>query len=482
MGITTVDNFDSRLVKKVENGKNGFKYGNGLYSLTSTAVTDGIYLDVQAYQQQSNNQILFFDNDEEKRTYKNSADELILRITTDANGGYLAQTGNYIGTFKYNKVDIQINSRFGDVFLQRMLNFANNIFLDDVFITGTEQKGDSLRWIIYYLFLLALEKAALLGFPKTYRTVKHHEFTLLGQLDINNFIKRDIPFMGKISSKSREQHLVPEIIDVLASAVQVIAQDKTSSNLLAGKSNLQSFLQQYRRKQRITQQTINLAKTHKSLINPLFADYRQVLKYAEMIIKHNNVLPNASSDQQNSTGFIMNVAELFEIYIRKLLQINFSDWVVESPKLWVYKDMFYARHIIPDIVMTKGAHVVVFDTKYKTMKFAGNNQNGMGDVDRADFFQIHSYISYYHSLGKEVVLGGLIYPLQYEYENDFSSKSHHHGLFIGHSKSPHFIIDGVKITDATNNLIAAEKAFLKRIQKLIGEKNAAVPDSMLIYE
>ncbi len=467
MGITTVDNFDSRLVEKKEHGKNGFKYVNESYFLKSSAKISGVYLDIQNYQKQSNNQVLFFDNDIEKRTYKNADDELILRITPDGKEGYLAQTGNYIGTFKYNDVDIQINSRFGDAFLQRMLNFANNIFLDDISIAGKEQKRDSLRWIIYYLFLQALEKAALLGFPKTYQTVKHHEFTLLGQLDIANYIKRDIPFMGKISSKSREQHLVPEIIDVLATAVQIIAKDKTSSGLLAGKSNLQSFLRQYCHKQLITQQTINQAKTHKSLANPLFTDYRQVLNYAEMIIKHNNILPNASGGQQKSAGFIMNVAELFEIYVRKLLQINFQDWVVESPKLLVYNGMFYQRSIIPDIVMTKGERIIVLDTKYKTMKFTGNNSYGMGDVDRHDFFQIHTYISYYQSLGKEVVLGGLIYPLQCDDGSDFSKKeNHHHGLFSSTSKL-HFIIDGIKIANNAENIIKAEKDFINRIEGLI---------------
>lgn len=472
MDITLVDNlFDYKLTEKKDSLNSYYQKSRNNENIANK-LGSAIYLDLKTYQQQSNNQVLFFDNDKEKRSYKNADDELILRITPDGKEDYLAQTGNYIGTFKYNDVDIQINSRFGDAFLQRMLNFANNIFLDDISIAGKEQKCNSLRWVIYYLFLQALEKAALLGFPKTYQTVKHHEFTLLGQLDINNYIQRDIPFMGKISSKSREQHLVPEIIDVLAAAVQIIAKDETSNGLLTGKSNLQSFLRQYRRKQLVTQQTINQAKTHKSLANPLFIGYRQVLNYAEMIIKHNNVLPNASNDQQKSTGFIMNVAELFEIYVRKLLQINFPDWAVESPKLLVYEGMFYRRNIIPDIVMTNGKRVVVLDTKYKTMKFVGNNQSGMGDVDRHDFFQIHTYISYYQSRGKEVVLGGLIYPLQYD-ESKLPLNNHHHGLFTSHGKSPHFIIDGIEVArksdklDDKELLIDAEQKFIERIKQLI---------------
>ena len=60
MGITTVDNFDSRLVEKKEHGKNGFKYVNESYFLKSSAKISGVYLDIQNYQKQSNNQVLFF--------------------------------------------------------------------------------------------------------------------------------------------------------------------------------------------------------------------------------------------------------------------------------------------------------------------------------------------------------------------------------------------------------------------------------------
>ena len=58
--------------------------------------------------------------------------------------------------------------------------------------------------------------------------------------------------------------------------------------------------------------------------------------------------------------------------------------------------MFYARNIIPDIVMTKGDDVMVFDTKYKKMLMRGTKEN-IWDVDRNDFFQINTYMSYYQN-------------------------------------------------------------------------------------
>ena len=67
------------------------------------------------------------------------------------------------------------------------------------------------------------------------------------------------------------------------------------------------------------------------------------------------------------------MAELFEIYMRKLLQKEFKDWSVNSPKIELYKDKFFARKIIPDIVMSSGDKALVFDTKYKRMNMHGKD-------------------------------------------------------------------------------------------------------------
>jgi hypothetical protein len=79
------------------------------------------------------------------------------------------------------------------------------------------------------MFVQNLEKAFLLGLPKAYRSIDHHEMKLKGKIDINQFIKYDIPFQGKVSSVSREQKGIQEIIDVLYKAVKVIDKSKKFS-------------------------------------------------------------------------------------------------------------------------------------------------------------------------------------------------------------------------------------------------------------
>ena len=352
-----------------------------------------------------------------------------------------------------------------------MLNFANDIFLDDVSITGNkvDKDFDISKYIIYYMFVQNLEKAFLLGLPKAYKSIEHHEMKLKGKIDINKFIKYDIPFQGKISSVSREQKEIQEIIDVLYKAVKII--DKNNKAFLKNISHIKTHLKQYKSNNYVSNETINRALKSKALQNPIFAPYKKVLEYARFIINGNNI-EEKNDGAQETYGFIINVAELFEIYITKLLQKEFSDWYVESPHLRLDekfgKTYLYSRKIIPDIVMIKDKNVIVFDTKYKKMNFNYVKGNGV-DVDRNDFFQINTYMSYYQNQNYNVKIGGLLYPIE---------KSFKENKYICHSETwfgnlnTKFIVDGIDLSDLKEDKENKFSQLAKREQKFIeGIKN-----------
>ena len=69
--------------------------------------------------------------DDEKNNYKNALNELVIE-TTRRDGKCYVETGNYLGKFNYQEMDINIQSRFSDALIKRMLNFANDIYLGDV--------------------------------------------------------------------------------------------------------------------------------------------------------------------------------------------------------------------------------------------------------------------------------------------------------------------------------------------------------------
>ena len=167
----------------------------------------------------------------------------------------------------------------------------------------------------------------------------------------------------------------------------------------------------------------------------------------------------------------------------KTLDLNKMEYVVdlvvdgyiESPKIELYNtpQMFYQRKIIPDIVMIKDKDVIVFDTKYKSMNMIGKNKNGAGDVDRNDFFQINTYMSYYQNQNFNVKIGGLLYPI----EKSFIENKNicHSETWFGNLNSK-FIVDGIDLSNleeakGNENKFATiskrEQKFIKGIKNLL---------------
>ncbi len=447
-------------------------------------IENSLKLDIGTFRANKDSNTLFsFFTDLDKKTNKNDKDQLIVSIIKGGGDKFPAQiqTGNYIGKFCYEKVDFDIRSRFGDLFLQRILNFASDIYLDDVRLLGSKVEGSSFhysRLIIYYLYIQSLEKAFLLGLPKTYQSVKHHESTVRGRIDINRFICHDIPFIGKISTISREQQELQPVIDVLAKAIQVMergredkgkkgepAKDNAGRTILKRIANIRAHLYERKSNAYISNEVMHKAKQAKVLQNPIFTPYKKVLKYAEMIIKTSHIEENQQGKSENY-GFLINVAELFEIYVTKLLQRAFIEWNVHSPKIELYdeENLFFARKIIPDIVMERGNDILIFDTKYKRMNYKTRYYEGGGDLDRADFFQINTYMSYYQQKGKNVICGGLLYPLS----EGFTQEKCHSIHWLG-NEATQFIVDGVELSETGDNFIDAEKLFIERIKGFIND-------------
>ena len=392
---------------------------------------------------------------------KEKEDELIIS-TKKQDDGFYVQTGNFIGSFSHNGIDIEINSRFSNKFLERMLNFANDIYVDDVSLgKSIDAKKNLSRIVIYYLFIQALERAFLLGLPKEYKNKSYHEAKVMGKVDIAKFIKKDVPFAGKISSTNRERQDISDIVLLLHKALKIV--QKESKELIKPVINTLSYLNEIREPRLVTPNVIHNALNSKALHNPIYTPYKKVLEYAKLIIENENA--GTKSNGKQNLGFLVDVAELFEIYIRKLLQKEFKGWSVTSPKIELYKDKFFARKIIPDIVMGSGDQVLVFDTKYKRMNMQGKDQYGLGDVDRNDFFQINTYMSYYQNQGKNVIAGGLLYPM-----NKFSiDRCHSHSWF--ENLNTKFIVDGIELTNlnepSIDEIKIKENEFISRIKEYI---------------
>ena len=388
------------------------------------------------------------------------------------------KTGNYVGVFIYGGIKFEITSRFNNIFLQRMLSFAQDIYINEnLSYAEITKKTDIFKYVIAQLFIRHLEKAYLNGLPKKYYYNHNRDKYFRGVLDINNYLRKDIPFLGQISFVSREQNFVYIIATIINKAITILSND-FSIDISNRIQRIRQDLKKYVIKTKISTLDLTIARNDKALQNNIYKKYLDVLNYAKIIIFNYNILESLNEKSLSSMGYLINIAELFEIYIIKLLNKEIHNWTTHfpSPKIELYQNTFFARKIIPDIVMVKNndtLKVVVFDTKYKSMNFIGRTQFGMGDVDRSDFFQIHTYMSYYkEKSGYDLIAGGLIYPI---IGNLYNRKDDDHcSNYLGDNSKVKFIIDGIVLTEylEDNNInninnvdgiIREEKNFINRI-------------------
>lgn len=389
---------------------------------------------------------------------------------------YYIKTGNYCGTILKDDKAYVIKSRFGDIFLSRMLSVLNDVFVSTDILAGKKEKvNDPFLLILIHLFIQKLEKASLFGLPKSYKSVDHHEAKILGRIDIQKMINNDLPFRGKISTVNREQREITEIIDVLHFAIKSCSaylQDEKGKALLRINNivNEVKFLSSNRFP---SQHTINKAKNHPSLQKPAYAPFASILNIAELLIQYKDLKEN-SKGKETTHAYLFDVSELFEIYTEKLLRhgLRETGWTVLSQETYsTYENTFFERKLIPDLVLKNGNHVAVFDTKYKKMYFKGSNQYWSGDVDRNDFFQIHTYLGYFKGQKDvKIVAGGLFYPIEGENNSDTKTSSENWLLNEGS-----FIIDGIQLKSniTKEEIIESEEEIIKR-EKNIKEREKKI--------
>lgn len=403
-----------------------------------------------------------------KKQYFKRDDEqqLVFQLAKTIDDNYYVKTGLYAGIITIKGITFNIMPKNIALF-KRMLNFANNIYVDKTEKNSEKSQEPSEFPLFEYLFLTSLKKASVLGFPQEYSKVEYHDIRIHGNVDVNSYIKKDIPFIGKLSSKRNERHYVQSIVDVLSTALSVCHSDiqKMFPNL----SFISSELKATASGRRPTFNKIQKAKNHRSLQNPMFAPFRRTLDYAELILRKQNLI---SSDEEKSSnkisGYLLDVASLWELYLENLLRNNFQSegWTISAQeKLSLYEGAFFARNNYPDLVMRhKDGRLVVLDAKFKKMNFAKDHY-GNCDVDRTDLFQIQSYAGYYREKGENIILCGLIYPLS----KDLDNKTYLYGPGIS---DINFIIDGIYIGDEKNfipdqELPEQESAFIERLKKII---------------
>ena len=235
---------------------------------------------------------------------KDVEQRLIFQLLKSNDNNYYVKTGLYAGVITIKGITFNIIPKNIALF-KRMLNFANNIYVDKTESNSEKSQEPSDFPLFEYLFLTSLKKASVLGFPQEYTKIQYHDIRVHGNIDVNSYIKKDILFKGKLSSKRNERQYVQCIVDVLSAALSACKNDiqKMFPNL----SFVSSELKAAASGRRPTLETIQKAKNHRALHNPMFAPFRRTLDYAELILRKQNLI---SSDEEKSSNKISGYREI----------------------------------------------------------------------------------------------------------------------------------------------------------------------------
>jgi len=373
--------------------------------------------------------------------------------------------GRFVGEaiFNHKNADykITIKPRFGENMLFRMLEEIFNIRIT----TSASQTSKSVDWqhyikrIIAFIWLQQLANANLHGVPKTQMKREYRGQAIRGRLDVRKSFKT-LHGSNEVVSTYREKHIDEHIAQIIFQAYQTLKTDFEIGKINIPDSARDAINQVYS----VVQNKSPISESDYKNIKykDIYLSWKPLVDLSWDIIKRKQF--SLKQDKaKKGFGFFIDMAEVWEQYLRAILKKNLSPygWRYKNSKQIAYKGYFFQRELIPDLVFQKENEVAVWDAKYKRMK--GRNF----DVDRSDFFQIHTYIQFQLNI-KQVKAGGLLYPIStspnfYNYQSP--------NLINEDGIKMKFAIDGIEMQEMgeQKNPLIQEMKFIKRILSHIND-------------
>ncbi|MEI0567647.1 McrC family protein [Brachyspira pulli] len=320
------------------------------------------------------------------------------------------RTNNIMGFISYNNTQIKISSRFAyndneDYFLHYML--MKVLSFNIVNLEHSKDYDDSFDFLIY-MFISFFKRALRQGLFKQYKLIKHNDSNVKGTIDINRYIKNNIPFNGKISYNTREYSYDNNIMQLIRHTIEYI--NTKNRYILSYDSEIKNYVQQifystssYDRNKR--ESIIN--KNLKKLSHPYYYEYEPLRKICIQILKHEKL--KYGSNDNTVYGLLFDGAWLFEEYLNTFLsKEKFIHAENRNSKNGI-KLLDNSWRVYPDFYKLENDNNIVLDAKYKRLNYYDNES-----IDRNDKHQI---VSYAYTLNAKKA--GFIYPLEeFNYSNE----------------------------------------------------------------
>ena len=338
-------------------------------------------------------------------------------VSFDARSGQW-WTGRYIGEVTFENGTLCILPRFGVPQLQRWLSR-----IWGVRVLSSKGKYEAARlWLwelLAKLWEVRLLAAAKHGLPTRRFDEVHRGPAIRGRLDIRGTARELGAGHHALVSWSRNRSIDRGIASVLLCAFENLRTqlrhhgDHRSWLTTRAQGIVGSLQGQYGR----SASTSSVAVKEPLRYTPITESYRSVVDLSLAIIQH-RPMSSTADGQRDVLGVLVDMAEVWELYVYQLLRANLLDLEVMHAGRAVENEAYLLRSTVmearlaglkPDILVRPfGSNriLTILDAKYKSTTRQPDRPSG---VQREDLYQMNAYLS---ALGppEGPVSGALVYP------------------------------------------------------------------------
>lgn len=298
----------------------------------------------------------------------------------------ILKTSYYVGFCSKGTVNITISPRFGDTIRDYLYSYALGLYLPKS-VTGSANSKHN-HWLLCMLWVGSLEYALnKSNIPKNYERIKKNQKYFKGSLDISNHIKHNLVNANRFYCSYSKQTYNTPINRAILKAYDHLLKLGFSGMLNSVSSHIQ-MLRDFG-----VSDNVRLDELKSIHYTPLNKAYQKVVSLSELIIKNQG--SKSSFDNSNGFGYFLDLSEVWEGYLYKLMSKNLQGFRVVNgnfaSKNYLFNDN--KRELRPDFFIYKDSKLVaVLDAKYKDYSSLGKTSCDAGAISREDLYQMSAYM------------------------------------------------------------------------------------------
>ncbi len=253
----------------------------------------------------------------------------VIFILKENENSFSLDTGNLMGFIGRNDTELNICSRFthkidgkisekNDFFLHYMLEKVCHINLTNLKST---RSSDKIFDLLPFLFPQYLISALRQGVYKEYQKHEYNNSNVRGIIDINRHIRFNIPANGKIAYNTWEYSFDNPITELVRHTIEYMRSSNTFKYILTSNEEVKAAVETIINATPLYNQMERnkiLSKTSRSIKSPYFYKYRDLQKICRMILLHEKIKYDSSSNK--IYGLLFDGAWLWEEYLATILK------------------------------------------------------------------------------------------------------------------------------------------------------------------